>query len=695
MKISAILQPPRSQRELSALLVIACVFAFMAGAEAPAVADDVAPVPNGKGVIVIACNANYPPYEYFNSLKGRFEGFNVEVLNALAENLGKNVQYINMSKAEGLSALRAGKVDGVLGVAYSIERDDAFDFTSPICIISDVIFVRKDATDISSMVDLEGRTVAVVQGDFIGEVLRRGKRAHIVETESYEKSLWLLERGDVAAFAGSQLTGQYLINKIGLRNIEIVGSPIHQVGYCIAIQEGNHTLMSSLEKALNAITESGEYGRIYEDWFGEGLQRKSAVSRIILWTLGIIISVFGFVGWIVNRRLRHKVEMSARELAESRTRFQRKADEYISLFEGANDAIFIIDPTDGCFLDVNRKAEELTGYPRKELLRMCMRDIHLPRDATRVDKRLAQILSEGSASFDDAPMLRKDGSVALVDISASLIEYSGRTVCQSFIRDVTERRLLERQLVQTEKLASVGTFTAGLAHEIRNPLNSANLQLLLLERRIRDGSSRTSEAEALQLINIVREEVSRLDNLVTEFLFFAKPLSLDFHPANLHRILDDVFALFHARMTQNDITLDREYTDDLPLLSLDREKMKQALINIVQNSIEAMPHGGRLKVATRIRQKRVILTIEDTGAGIPENDLDRVFEVFYTSKEKGTGLGLPISFHIIELHGGTFEIQSAPDVGTRCVITLAVGPAKYQPLRREHVPGARRYDTGR
>ena len=408
----------------------------------------------------------------------------------------------------------------------------------------------------------------------------------------------------------------------------------------------------------------------------------SPLSQFVFFALGLVMTIFGFAGWMVNRRLRRKVEMSARELAESRTRLQRKADEYISLFEGANDAIFITDPVDSRFLDVNKKAEELTGYSRSELMQMGMRDIHLPRDAARVDKRIAQIVAEGSANFDDAPILRKDGSIGLVDISASLIEYSGRKVCQSFLRDVTERRLLERQLVQTEKLASVGTFTAGLAHEIRNPLNSVNLQLLLLERRIKDGS-RNFEAESLQLINIVREELSRLDNLVTEFLFFAKPLNLDCHPTNLHRILDDVFALFHVRLTQNSISLERTYVDDLPLLSLDAEKLKQAFINIVQNSIEAMAAGGALKVATQVKQRRVILTIEDTGGGIPEEDLNKVFEVFYSRKEGGTGLGLPISLHIIEMHGGAIGIQNKRDAGALCTITLPVGPAKYQPTRRE------------
>ncbi|UCD59007.1 MAG: transporter substrate-binding domain-containing protein [Candidatus Hydrogenedentota bacterium] len=666
-----------SRTQKTVVLLCALILLVPARSAVAIAQPDDHPPSEDENFLIIASHSNYPPYEYYNPLKGEFEGFNVEILNALAEQMEVKVKYRQMSKVQGLAALRDGIVDGVLGVAYSIERDEFFDFTAPTCTISDAIFIRKDTEGINSTVDLEGRTVAVAHGDFIGEVLQKGKRVHIVTNDSYESALRMLDRGDVAAFAGGQLTGQYLINKLGLDDIKIVGPPIHQVGYCIAVQEENHELVSRLEKALSTIKESGEYDRIFGVWFGKDLREGSPLARFFFWTLGIVVSVLGFAGWMVNRRLRHKVEMSARELAESRTRFQRKADEYVSLFEGANDAIFIINPSDGRFLDVNRKAEELTGYNRAELLQMCMRDIHLPRDGTRVDKRLAQIASEGSASFYDAPMLRKDGSIALVDISASLIEYSGRKVCQSFLRDVSERRLLEKQLVQTEKLASVGTFTAGLAHEIRNPLNSVNLQLLLLERRICDGS-KGRESESLQLINIVREEVSRLDNLVTEFLFFAKPLALDCHPGNLHRILDDVFALFHARMIHNGITLERDYVGNLPLLSLDEEKMKQAFINIVQNSIEAMPDGGRIGVSTRVKQKRVILTIEDTGAGIPEEDLDKVFEVFYTSKEKGTGLGLPISLHIIEMHGGTIEIQGKQGVGTTCAITFTIGPAKYQ-----------------
>jgi len=666
---------------LTSVFLISCALAFSGPREA-------ASQPEAEGeILLIASHSDHPPYEYFDPLEGEFAGFNVDILDALARQMGMSVEYRSMTKLAGLDAVAKGEVDGVLGGACSIERDEFLDFTSPLCTISDAIFVHEDTEDISGVVDLEGRTVAVDRDDLIGEVLRRNRIVHLVPTDSYEHALELLGRGDVAAFVGNELTGQYLIKEERLAGVKIVGSPIHQVGYGIAVGEENHKLVSRLDKALTTIKQNGEYDAISEAWFGGNLRRRTSLLWFLFWACGIGAAALGAAGWIVNRRLRQRVEASAQELAESRASFQRKADEYVSLFEGANDAIFIIDPSDGRFLEVNRKAEELTGYTGEELLNMSMRDIHLPSDGARVDKRISQIASEGSAYFDDAPMLRKDGTISKVDISASLIEYSGREVIQSFLRDVSEKKLLEKQVMQTGKLASIGTFTAGLAHEIRNPLNSVNLQLLLLERRIRDGL-RYSESEALDLINIVREEVSRLDNLVTEFLFFAKPLNLDFQPNNMHRILDDVFALFYARIEQHGIRVERNYADNMPLLSLDSEKIKQALINIVQNSIEAATDGGMLMVSTEVKKKRVVVKIEDSGSGIPEEDLDKVFEVFYTRKEKGTGLGLPISFHIIEMHGGTLEIESQEGMGTTCIMTFSIGPPKYQPIRREQSFGA-------
>ena len=367
-------------RRTAALLTLVFLIPRGAAFAAPG-GSDRAPAPKGDmdgSTLVIAVHSYYPPYEYFDPLDGEFKGFTVEILDALAREMRVKIEYRRLSKVAGLSALVRDEVDGVLGVAYSIERDGYLDFTSPLCTISDVIFVREDNQDIGGIADLVGRTVAVDRNDLIGDVLKRHEDVHLVPTDSYDNALELLERGDVAAFAGSRLTGQYLINTQGLSNVKIVGLPIHQVGYAIAVKDGNNALVSRLEKGLSLIKESGEYDRIFETWFGRDLRRQSPLTRLFLWVFGVSTIVLVGAGLLVNRRLRQRVEKGAKDLEESHTRFQRKADEYVSLFEGANDAIFLIDPANGRFLDINPKAEEITGYSGEELRSMSMRDIHLP-----------------------------------------------------------------------------------------------------------------------------------------------------------------------------------------------------------------------------------------------------------------------------------------------------------------------------
>ena len=219
---------------------------------------DVLPSAGNGGNLVVALNPDHPPYEYFESSKNEFGGFNVEILRALARLMESEIEYSPLGTAEGLAALREGSVDAMLGVPYSIERDGFLDFTSPICVVSSAIFVRKDRGDISGIVDLAGRTVAVQKGDFIGEILQNGKGMLLVSNDSYESALRMLDLGDVAAFVGSRDVARHAIDEHGLRNIMSAGPPFHQAGLSIAVREGNHDLVSRLESALVAIRQTGE-----------------------------------------------------------------------------------------------------------------------------------------------------------------------------------------------------------------------------------------------------------------------------------------------------------------------------------------------------------------------------------------------------------------------------------------------------
>jgi signal transduction histidine kinase len=232
------------------------------------------------------------------------------------------------------------------------------------------------------------------------------------------------------------------------------------------------------------------------------------------------------------------------------------------------------------------------------------------------------------------------------------------------------RELKEAQdrIISTEKMAVLGTFASGLAHEVRNPLNSIALQLSILDRRI----ARLEVATAGQMADItrvIRDEVRRLDELVGDFLLFSRADRLQHRPAELEALVEEVVRLLRPEARHAGVTLKREQVGEpAGTLLMDAEKIKQVVINLVRNAVEAMDEGGTVVVGTGVRDGRVLLSVSDTGPGLPEG-VD-VFQLFVTTKPKGTGLGLSIVQQIVLQHGGEIRAQAAPGGGAAFVISL-------------------------
>ena len=230
------------------------------------------------------------------------------------------------------------------------------------------------------------------------------------------------------------------------------------------------------------------------------------------------------------------------------------------------------------------------------------------------------------------------------------------------------RELNEAQarIIQNEKMAVVGTFAAGLAHEVRNPLNSIALQLSILERRVAPLEAGLS-GELKELIGVIREEVKRLDNLVGDFLQFSRTNRLGHRLTNLDPLIDEVARLLRPEARAAGVTL-RCLKGAAPVLRVDAERIKQVVINLVQNAIEAMPGGGVVTVESSLREGRVRMVVRDSGPGLP-GGLD-VFQLFVTTKARGTGLGLSIAQQIVLEHGGEISAESSPGQGATFTVTL-------------------------
>jgi signal transduction histidine kinase len=242
---------------------------------------------------------------------------------------------------------------------------------------------------------------------------------------------------------------------------------------------------------------------------------------------------------------------------------------------------------------------------------------------------------------------------------------------QSFnfmVKKLRDERDLEERLRKAEHLASVGQFSRSIAHEIRNPLNFISLSVDHIKQRYKPGECESGEAFDSLILNI-KSEIQRLSRFAESFLEYGRPLELSLRKTDMGKLIEDVLSLVMAKAQKDGIEVLREFEDG-PELSVDPEFIKTCLYNVILNAFQAMPHGGRLTVATKKIENRFCISVEDTGVGISEDKVARIFDPFFTTKSKGLGLGLALTKRVIEEHKGKVEFRSDNGKGSILTITL-------------------------
>lgn len=237
--------------------------------------------------------------------------------------------------------------------------------------------------------------------------------------------------------------------------------------------------------------------------------------------------------------------------------------------------------------------------------------------------------------------------------------------------DVTERRLLERRAADAEAMSAMGELALNLAHEIRNPLNAAVLQLHMLGRNIdKLDAEEAVRAQLRKRAEIVGDEIGRLNRLLTEFLELSRPRQIAREPVHLAELVENVLEMEVAKVEGANLSIVREITSEGGVAVGDAAKLKQVVLNLVVNALEAMKDGGTLTARVRAEGDRVVMEVEDTGSGIDKETLANVFDPFFTTKEAGTGLGLSIVRKIIDQHNGDVRIASERNKGTRVTVEI-------------------------
>ncbi len=358
----------------------------------------------------------------------------------------------------------------------------------------------------------------------------------------------------------------------------------------------------------------------------------------------------------------------------------REANEFLmNLIESSVDGI-IVTNTKGDILIFNKGAENILGYRAEEVAgKMNIRSIYPPGIAKEVMEKMRSPDFGGMGKLTSFPIFhrRKDGELIEGDLSASIIyDEKGKEVGSvGIFKDLRERLRIERELqktqqalLQSEKLAAMGRLTSQIAHELNNPIYGIMNTLELLKTEI------SPESKRRRILELSLSETQRLSEMLRNMLSFSKPEEEKRRPVKINELIEGILLVMEKQMRESNIKLETSFDDEIPEVMASTNQMRQVMLNILKNAKEAMPKGGNLAVQTRKEDKHVVIHVRDTGVGIPEEIRDKIFEAFFTTKQKvkGVGLGLSVCYGIIKDHGGEIKVESEEGRGTTLKILLPI-----------------------
>ena len=639
--------------------------------------------------LVGASSNNFPPVNILDR-DGELTGFGRELANAVVRAAGGTVTHIHSRIwTEVLDWLDSGKADFIHDTGYTPGRTSYLDYSEPILQMPEEIFVLFERFDIHSLESLYGRRVACVNEHITHLYLKKIPRIDCVIVKTPPEAVQALLDGKVDALIYPRQIVLYYAYRLNARDrIKTVGEPLRTLTWHMTVKKGNADVLLLLNRGIAKVKASGAYDRIYDKWFGQALA-KGYSARDVGWIIGAILAlmalfsavIFSWV-WI----LRRTVDARTKALRESEGRFRNFADS-------ASDWFWEVD-IEGRFTWFSIDRHPMTGNPTAELIGK------RPGQTGLVDPEAAVELE---ALFEDSLARRvpfrgfhtrvKSAAGETFDLGISGVPFFDDHGAFKGIRgcstDISAHVRAEEQLRQALKMEAVGHLTGGIAHDFNNILTVVFSNLQLMERLLpEDGENDRSSPRVLN-DNAMRA-ATRGAELSHRLLAFARKQPLDPRAIGVGEVVGGMEDMIRRTVSENiDIRIERH--DSAPAYA-DPSQLENALLNLVINARDAMPDGGSLMVETAdafiepddletaegiAPGSYVMVSVTDTGTGIPAELQSRVFEPFFTTKElgAGSGLGLSMVHGFARQSGGMVDIRSAPGEGTTVRILLpTTGP---------------------
>ncbi len=598
---------------------------------------------------IVTGDNNLPPYEYVDE-DGVYKGFNVDIIKAIGLTMGEDFVFNPMPWENAYHAIENDKADIIQGLKISEERKKKFIFSNSFLENTQSIFVLKENQNIKNLNDLENKKVGLLKEDTLYETIKDIDNITIYQYNSLEEILNLLLNDEIDALIGNTLTVNYLSNKQKTRDdIKIVGSALNRAKYAIAVSPENKQLLLMINEGIKKIHKNGMYDIIYRKWFGSPVNQTNKTASIAIFVLVIIFFVFCGVILIIekiNLRLKKEVESKTREqkLLVNQLRLQnRKLNEEKNFREIVLNNIL----TGVLALNFNNEVIFLNDVGKEIFSNI------------EIKNRIYEIIQNND--FKQSNETIKDRYIEYVVTSIEDVDKHRLKIV--IFKDYTESKIMEDEIQRNDKLRFMDKIISSIAHEIRNPLTAIKTYADLIPKKLNNKEFQKS------LTTDIPREIDRVDSLIKEFIEYTSPRKPLKEELKLYDEFSSAIMFIKNQLKGISINIDIDKTTKI---LFDRNHLRQIIINILLNSKSALEDIKKPYININIinEKNNIFIIIKDNGKGIENDNLQKIFDPFYTTKDKGNGLGLFVVKKLVNENNGLIYAKSAENEGMTLTIKV-------------------------
>ena len=639
-------------------------------------------------VLRVGIDPSVPPFQYLDN--GEIVGLNVAIIDSIAKDYNKKVEYIPMSIDNGVKKLLTNEIDMILGLRYDVDLLSYVEYTESVVQSIVCMLVKNDEQELIQSNLGQSYFVASVENNSAElKFLENLRRVNFNVAYNQEDAFQLLMMDRADFLLGVKDTIEFLISKNNLDDeYSIVDSYTTPVEYMIAVKAGNKSLVNLLNTGLSRLKLSGEYEELYFEWVENSeasIARK--LNRIInISIIGAITAVAIFIlSFIWNRNLKHQVKLKtiklvqANEDLEAQIKETRNNIELKNLICESSPRGIVIFDKNGIISMFNKSALKIAALDKIPIGK-CVYDIE-PINLMLMDN--IDIVFEKGTSYtcEEFRYIKNNNEYIYRYVMYPLYDYDNklRGIIIT-IEDITEERKLKEQMIEKDKNRVLTQIVAGISHEIRNPLTTIKAFVELIPHKIDNDKFKGD------LINVVPQELQRVDKLIGNLIDYSKPKSQNRTTFDLGEVISSSVSFIEHVIEENNISINIDIDQELWIYA-DKSQIKQVIINLLVNSKDAIvergiyDYKGLINIVGYTKEKEVIVNFIDNGIGMDMEEVHRAFDIFYSTKEKGTGLGLSLSSQILKYNNSKISIESKKNLFTKISIRF---PLK-RPLESEEV----------